>query len=371
LKSVEIVKTNKLFFWLPLLLLFIPLALTYNSINLTYTISSKGILYPAQEWVLYRTADGNLINSLKDNSTNSITQYSVTEFQRGDLGSFTITPGTFSRDFVEKGDTIAFLASYSERKRYVELQGQLNMQQKLLSVYASGEKPDAIKIASERINLAKQEFETQKRITERNSILFEKAFIPEEEYEISLNELNIRKQNYIIAESEYEALTSGAKQEQLDYIHANIDALEQQLDQIREFLSHFTITSPISGRISKKQGRDIDAMYETILRVTDSEKYILIIPVDVYNLPYLKAGQKIYFSTMLNNTVVESIVVNIDNSIQMLNGRQKIYLTALVDANNELASQLYPNMVVDVSIPSKNITVKNYISRLVNEVYNN
>jgi hypothetical protein len=181
------VKANRLYFWLPVLLLFIPLALTYNSINLTYTISSKGILYPAHEWILYRTADGNLINSLKDNSTNSILQYSVTEFQRGDLGSFKILPEVFTRGTVDKGDTIAYLGSFNERIRYVELQGELNMQKRLLSVYSTGEKPDDIRIATERINLARQEYETQKRITERNSILFEKAFIPEEEYEISLN----------------------------------------------------------------------------------------------------------------------------------------------------------------------------------------
>jgi prefoldin subunit 5 len=364
------VKANRLYFWLPVLLLFIPLALTYNSINLTYTISSKGILYPAHEWILYRTADGNLINSLKDNSTNSILQYSVTEFQRGDLGSFKILPEVFTRGTVDKGDTIAYLGSFNERIRYVELQGELNMQKRLLSVYSTGEKPDDIRIATERINLARQEYETQKRITERNSILFEKAFIPEEEYEISLNELNIKRQNYIIAESEYSALTSGAKQEQLDYIKATIESLENQIEQIREFMNEFTITSPINGLISKKQGRDIDAIYETVFRVTDSERYILIVPVDVYNLPFIDIGHKIYFSSALDNKVIESVIINIDNSVQMLNGRQNIYITALLEPGEAVYS-LYPNMLVDVTIPSDKITIRQYLARLVNEVYNN
>jgi multidrug efflux pump subunit AcrA (membrane-fusion protein) len=369
-KPAQIVKANKLFFWLPALLLIIPLALTYNSLNLTYSISSKGILYPATEWGLYRTADGNLINSLKDNSINSISHYSVTEFQRGDLGSFSILPGIFARGMVEKGDTIAFLTSFNERIRYVELQGELNMQKKLLSVYSSGEKPDEIRIASERINLASQEYETQKRITDRNNILFEKAFIPEEEYEISLNELHIKRQNFIIAQSEYEALTSGAKQEQLDYVKATIEALENQIAQIREFMSEFTITSPITGRITQKQGRELDAIHETIFRVTDSEKYIIVIPVDVYNLPYISLGQKVYFSTVTDKRVIESVITNIDNSVQMLNGMQKVYITALLEPGDAIQS-IYPNMIVDVTIPSEKITVRDFLARLINEVYNN
>jgi multidrug efflux pump subunit AcrA (membrane-fusion protein) len=352
------------------LLLFIPLAITYNSINFSYTINSKGILYPAQEWVLYRTVDGNLINSLKDNSSNSITHFSVTEFQRGDLGSFSISNGILARGTVGKGDTVASLASFNEQQRYIELQGELNKQKKLLSVYASGEKPDEIRIAHERINLAKQEYETQKRITDRNSILFEKAFIPEEAYEISLNELHIRRQNFIIAETQYEALTSGAKQEQLDYLNATIEALESQIQQIREFMSEFTITSPINGIVSKKQGRDANSSYETILRVTDSERYLLIIPVDVYNIPYIDIGQKVYFTSVLDRRVIECEVINIDNSVQLLNGRQKVYLTALLQADDALPA-IYPNMLVDVSIPSERISIRQYLTRLVNEVYNN
>jgi multidrug resistance efflux pump len=182
--------------------------------------------------------------------------------------------------------------------------------------------------------------------------------------------LHIKRQNFIIAQSEYEALTSGAKQEQLDYVKATIEALENQIAQIREFMSEFTITSPITGRITQKQGRELDAIHETIFRVTDSEKYIIVIPVDVYNLPYISLGQKVYFSTVTDKRVIESVITNIDNSVQMLNGMQKVYITALLEPGDAIQS-IYPNMIVDVTIPSEKITVRDFLARLINEVYNN
>ncbi len=360
---------NRNFLWLPVLLLAVPLAYIAKSLEFNYSISSKGILYPAREWTLSRTADGNLINSIRDNRNNSVAQYSVTEFQRGDMASFSIRPEIYARDTVFKGDTIGNILSQNEQGRYIELQGELSLQKKLLSVYSSGEKPGEINIARERINLARQEHETQLRITERNKILFEKAYIPEEEYELSQNELAIKKQNYLIAESEYEALVSGAKQEQLDYVLANIESLEQQLKHIEKLISDFTITSPVTGKIIKQQGREVSSDYESILKVADTENYIMIVPVDIYNLPFLDIGQEILF-THPTGKEYTAYISDIDNSSQLINGKQKIFLTALVEAGADEKS-FHPNMVVEISIPSGNIPIQQYFSRLVNEVYNN
>jgi hypothetical protein len=347
-----------------------PLAYVYRSVDLTYSIDTRGIVYPAQEWVLMRTLDGNLINSIKDKRNNSISNYSVTEFQRGDMASFRIFPEIYSKETIQKGDTIGIISSQYEQGRYLQLQGELNLQKKLLQVYATGEKQDQIKIANQRIDLARQEYETQQRITERNRVLFEKSYIPEEEYELSVNDLNIKKQNYLIAESEFVALSSGAKQEQLDYVMANITALEHQLSHLESIMQGFVITSPVSGRVSKQQGPWIETNHETILSVADMEKSLLIIPIDVYNTPYIMPGQQIIFSSPISKKSFEAIIIDIDNASQMIWGRQKVFITAMVSPEADF-SQLYPNMQVDVSIPSKNISVREYFSRLVNEVYNN
>ncbi len=359
---------NRLLPWLLVLVLLIPVLYAYNRVELIYSISSRGILYPGKEWVLSRTADGNLINSLKDNFHNSITEYTVTEFQRGDLANFVVQPGVFQKPYVQKGDTIASISSQTERRRKTELMGELERQQRLLTVYATGERIQDINIAYQRKILALNEFETQQRISERNKVLFGRGHIPEEEYEISVNELNIKEQNYLIAQTQYEALKSGAKPEQLDLVKANIESITQQIGQLEELMDAFTITSPISGKIVKQQGAN--GTYEAILRVAQTDSYVLMVPVDVYHLPYIQAGQQLHFRTPGSREVFSARIAGFDNAVQMLDGRQKIFITAFTDMSTD-ALRFYPSMLVEVTIPSEPISVKEYLLRMVNEVYNN
>jgi hypothetical protein len=362
------VKSNRLFIWLPVLLIVFPIAFILRNIELTYTIDSKGILYPAQEWILSRSTEGNLINSIKNNSNNSITQYTVTEFQRGDLASFKMIPGIFDKEIINEGDTIGIVISQNERRRLIELNGELQRQEKLLSVYASGAKPDEIRTAYERTVLAQQEYQTQERITERNRLLFERAHIPQEEYEISVNELNIKRQNYLISQSQYEAMLSGAKQEQLDYVQAYIQALRVQIQHVEDLMNSFIITSPITGRIAKQQGTSL--LYDAIIRVGDINSYIMLVPVDVYNLPYISIGQKAFFKSPASKEQFEGVITDKDNSIQVLNGRQKVFLTVSLKAPED-KNIFYPNMLVEVSIPSEKESIGHFLSRLINEIYNN
>ncbi len=354
--------------WLLALAVFILLLYANKYIELTYTVSSKGLLYPGKEWVLSRTTDGNLINSLKDNFNNSLIDYTVTEFQRGDMASFAVRPQVLQKKQIEKGDTIAIIQSQNELLRITELRGELAVQQRLLSVYASGERLQDIEVAYQQMILAQNEVKAQQRITERNRILYEKRHIPEEEYEVSLNELNIKEQEYLIAQTQYESLKGGAKPEQIELIQANIESLKQQIEQINRLMDAYTITSPINGIIIKQQGTNTS--YETILRVAQTTEYVIKIPVNVYQLPYLETGQKLNFHTPGTGEAFSAYIAGFDNTVQMIDGRQKIFLTAVTDLPaNEF--QFFSNTLVDVSIPSAPVSLGNYLKRLVNEVYNN
>ncbi len=354
--------------WLLALLLIVPVAMAINHYKIKYSITSKGLLYPGQEWILSRTTEGNLIHSLKDNIHNSISEYTVTEFQRGDFASFSIFEDVFEKGFVEKGDTIGIINSQNERGRQIELMGELNRQKKLLSVYSSGERDEEVSIAFETMVLARQEMEAQQQITERNRIMFERAHISEEEYEQSLNEYNTKKQNFLIARSQHQALLSGAKKEQLEYVEAHIAALEKQIGHLDELMEAFTITSPVKGKIVRQQG--VINNYETILRVAATDHYVLMVPVDIYNLPFVRIGQEVLFSLDAETEAYEGKIMGIDNAAQIINGRQKIFVIVLIEYALDNPS-LYPNMMVDVTIPSEPLTVRAYIARLINEVYNN
>ncbi len=363
------VKPNRLLYPLLAFILISLIIFIANKFEYTYTISSKGLIYPSQEWVLARTSDGNLVNSLRDNYHNTISEYTVTEFQRGDLAGFILMPDLFQRQYISKGDTIGIMSSQTERRRHSELTGELMRQRKLLSVYASGERPQDISIAYERMVLARTEYETQKRITERNQVLFERRHIPEEEYEISEKEYAVKKQNYLIARNQYEALQAGAKQEQLDFISSNIQAIEKQIEMLEELMGTFVITSPISGKIIRQQGNN-GSTTDALIRVASTDNYVIMVPVNLYQVPHLSAGQKLSFQSHRDRRIYTATITGFDNAVQMIDGRQKLFVIASIDNNIDDMS-FYPNMLKDVTISSEPLSLREYLLRLVNEVYNN
>jgi hypothetical protein len=362
------VKSKKILFWIPAIFLIFPFSFLVNNFELTYSLSSKAIIYPIEEWTLFRSETGNLINSLKNYRYNTIKEYSVTEFQRGDHAKFSILPEIFEKDFLYQGDTVGVMVSQFEKRNIIELQGELLTQKKLLDVYKSGEKPENIEIARERKVLAQQELEIQERVTERNKTLYDRAYISEEEYELSLKEYYIKKQNYLIADNTFNAISTGAKKEEIAYIDANIKSIEAQIKQLENMVDNFTIVCPINGKLIRDQRVVIG--YDAILKVADITKLVLLIPIDAYNISNLFLGQKVLFNDSSNNTSYSAEIVSFDNSAQMLDGKQKIFVTAITSDLHENHS-IYPNMMVDVTIESESISILTYISRLVNEIYNN
>jgi len=141
-------------------------------IKIPYSINSRGLVYPYKEWTLCKTVNGNLINELKDNSTNCISNYSVTEFVRGDASDFYLKKTIFSNSAIQQGDTVGYIYSNSDQYTLLELEGKLATEKKLYEFYATGEKPQDIQHQKEILDLSLQELETQNKIFLRVQKLF-------------------------------------------------------------------------------------------------------------------------------------------------------------------------------------------------------
>lgn len=74
---------------IPIILLILIASFTF--LKIPYSVESNGIIVPATEWRLEKTADGIIINILKDNLNNTVPKFTVTEFQRGDHVTFKIS----------------------------------------------------------------------------------------------------------------------------------------------------------------------------------------------------------------------------------------------------------------------------------------
>lgn len=349
-----------------LLLLLAFLIVGSYFISIPFYVYSKGMVLPAKEWSLKKSGDGMLVSVYKDHLLNTITSFSVTEFQRGELAGFRINDKILTQEFIHAGDTIGIINSSEEDRRHVELLAELQVQKSLLKVHSSGEKPETVQMAYEAMIKAEHEFETQKKITARNETLFNEGVIAAEEYELYQNELLIKQQNMNIARSNFEAVSTGAKEEQLNFLMASINALEMQIRQVEKRLRSFHILSPIDGKLVGR--REMQTLDETVVNIADNTQWLVILPVPIHQLPYIENGQDVVLKTGNYGISFRANIISVDNVVQMVDQRQNVFVTALLQ---ESETDIIPSMITDATIHCGVVSVVDYFKRLFRIVYAN
>lgn len=350
---------------LVILALTVIMAVAYY-VEIPYNIRTKGIVMPVREWRIERLSDGTILNSQINNLSNRITYYSVLEFQRGDHAEFLINEKVFTASMINPGDTIGYIRSYEEERRLLGLQTALAEQEGLLRVSLSGEKQEEINAAREKLVLAEQEHETQKRLMARMESLWENGVIAEEAWELARNDYLARRQNVNIARSVLEMVSTGAKPEERDLIETNINSYKRQIEQTENRIAAFNILAPISGTIIREQRTNPDS--EPIIRVACMDSMIVTLPVEFYQLPYINNGSVVNVRINSRRTVYPARIINIDNTIHYLDRRQNIFVTAVVENNPE---RFMPNMLVQAEIVGGRISMRDYLTRMFKVVFEN
>ena len=335
-------------------------------IHIPYNVRSQGIVYPIREWVLTKADEGLLTHTLHDHFNQAVSYHAITEFQRGDHGEFVLHEDVFLKDRIMENDTIGYLRSNEEQRLLMELSGQLEVNRRMLEVYATGERPEDVAVARERMNLARSEYETQLKLMERADRLLKEEVISPQDHELARNAFEIKRLAFEIARSEYEAIQAGAKPEQLELARAEIRSLESQIDQINARLDAFIIRAPFSG-IILREGPDMDTTGR-IVRVADNTAYIAVIPVETHYLPYLSTGQKITLTPEAREQPVMATIEAIGNSVQVINRRQNVFITAVLD---EHPAYIFPKMRIRAEINTGKITPREYAARLIKTIYAN
>lgn len=335
-------------------------------IEIPYNISTRGVVMPVREWRLTRLADGSILNTEKNNLTNSIASYSVLEFQRGDHAEFMANEKVISGKTINKDDTVGYIRSYEEERRLLELTGALEEQKRLLRVSLTGEKEEEINAARQNLILAETEFETQKKLVARMESLHETGVIADEAWELALNDYLIKEQNMNIARSELEVVSTGAKPEEIDRIRAIIDSYQRQIEQIRRRIETFSITAPFAGTVIKQQGTEPQS--ESIIRVADLENLIVTLPVDLYQLTYIDTGNTVNLTFNSRGNSYRAKVTGVDNAVQYIDQKQNIFITAIIEDEPE---RFMPNMLVQAEIVSGSISAWDYIKRMFKVIFEN
>ncbi|MFO8000090.1 MAG: hypothetical protein R6U46_02530 [Marinilabilia sp.] len=358
---------NRIILAAGLLLFIFLLAFVSVKVKMPYTINGKGILLPEKEWKLTRNQDGTVNNILRDNRTHGISSFSSTEFGRGDHANFRLNDQISPNCHISKGDTIGELSSHQEQIKLMKLERELLEQEHMLAINQTGDKPQKISKAREELRMAEDDLETEKRRFERTQQLHKQDVIADQEYEEAQNRYNQKKQEVLIARANYEDLTAGSKKEERQLYETNIRGIEKQINSINDRLDALTITSPLGGTFSPGYKEEQDE--ENVLaRIVSDRKKILMMPVEISNIPYVKENMKVIIHNDRTSNEVTGQILNISQDVKTLDGRQTVLTTSVIEDEE---SVLFAGLKTEATISGDSVSAFKYFSRVFKTIFTN
>jgi hypothetical protein len=338
-------------------------------VEVPYTIRSRGLIMPVEEWSLVRSPGGVLLQMQENHFSGLVNQYSISEFQRGDVARYVFNEELLGRGKVEKGDTVAWVYTSDVHMEMIALQGELAYQRSVLEVYLTGERPEEIAVAEGRIELAEQELGNQEKQTERVIQLYLEGVVPRQEYELAVNELKVKEYALEIARSQHQALVAGRKTADLEMVRSRIASLELQVDQLVSHMAAFHLVSPISGMVIRDRNPLLDTQTESVLRIADFSSFMVFLPVDYHENQFTQIGQTVLLRSASGFFSREGRVVSIDNTVRLMNNRPKIFLGATVDGEDD--GVVFRNMMVEARVVCDTIRLWEFMNRMTRGVFQN
>ncbi|MBX9851820.1 MAG: HlyD family efflux transporter periplasmic adaptor subunit [Cytophagaceae bacterium] len=334
--------------------------------KVNYRVTSAGRVYSEKEWELARTEDGRITSTIKDHLLGIISAYGGREIKRGDIFDFELEGGILQKKYIKKGEKIGRLYSNDLKRLIVQLEGELAVEKAMYDVYATGEKPQTVSEAQSSLTLAKENFDIQKKLLERQKKLYEDSLIAPQDYDKALNDYEVSRINYELAQAKLTSISTGEKPEQLKLSKEKIILLENQIRGLKDRQGEMEITSPFSGILIHKKGRN--AALEILANVVDTSRFIIVTPVQLKELKYVKLGQKVTLKLFNSDCEMEATIVEIDNAIQVINGKQAVYATAIMDNNNKCA-EILPGILSMTVINCGELTVFEYSKRVMEGLF--
>jgi len=345
--------------------LAVVLGIIYCPIKFTYIVYSTGKVFPTNEWVLGRTYDGRITETIKNNQLGLISSYGGKEFQRGDVFDFYINPEINDKQFIDKGEIIGILNSTELLRQINQLKGEREVEKALLKVYSTGQKIQTIREAETNLTLAKEKFSIQKKLISRQNELYKDSLISPQQYDIAMNDFEVSKINLVLADAQLKTLSTGEKPEQIKFISEKISNLTGQILSLESRKEALQIKAPFAGMMQRKKGV-LSTSVEILANIVDTSSYIIITPIKIKEFKNLSLGQRCTLKLFNTDCKMEATVCHIDNAIQIIGGKQAVYVTAKIDKK---CPGVYPGIFAQTNVECGQYTIIEYSKILFQSLF--
>ena len=336
-----------LIFLLSIIVVFIPF-------KVHYSFESTALVFPIQEWHLKRGQDDSYVSELVNNKTNAISHLKNYKFERGDVAEVNIREDLIAGALAQNTDTIAEIHSFDIDNEITKLRNQKAIEENALIMSQTGEKVELIQQAQRQYDFADQQLNLERKNFERQSSLFKDSIISASEFETAENTFRLAEINVEIAKNELDAIKSGSKIEELNYIQQRIDSYDREISTLEKLQNEFYIIPPISGIVQYSK------VSNGIITLSDTTNYILKIPVKLSNIQFLKDITAIRLKIPGYDQEIEASFLDLEESVNLMANQQMAIAKALIPGGQR---NIYPGMAVQCKVVCDEITIYQYLKR--------
>ncbi|MGD9899483.1 MAG: HlyD family secretion protein [Calditrichaceae bacterium] len=326
-------------------------------IKVPHTIDSIAKILPAQQWILSRGNDGQILTSTINFSSGINNSYQLTSFERGESIVLTLNPELSNGQIVAKGDTLAIIYSSRKHENLIQLDGELQILKASLRSGMSGNKITEVREAEERLAMAQSESDKQEKITARLKELFDKDLIAGEEYQIAADELNTLVKAVNVRQAELESSMSGEKVEEIHKLTEQINAVENEIFFLKQQMdSQNLIISPFSGRVERSFTND------TLLILSNFDSAVACIPVPLKDAAFVREGGNVFFDSPDLKSQLSGEVQMTQPVMQLIGGKQCIIVLATV---NSISNDFISGMLTPAKIKCSPLSIPFYLKQII------
>jgi hypothetical protein len=283
-------------------------------VDIPRSLSVRGSVASARDWVLLRTDNGQIVSLLRDNRNGAVEHCTMTQVDRGDAMSFVLSERMRGGE-VLRGDTVGWIVSYALMQEISALEGALSVAEATVASARSGEKASLVEEARQRLAFAKAARDEQEKIHARQTELHSKNTISDELFDISADRLRQLRINVDLAEAGLRTASTGLKPEDVRAAEANVRSLRDQLEKLRGLMHQNTFITPVSG--VQRSSWAVD----TLLVISDITEQLLVLPVELPDLALIRPGEVIDFSIPRTGLGGSARVERIDRTVHYIGRR--------------------------------------------------
>jgi hypothetical protein len=318
-----------------------------------WAIQAPGRLAPLREWTLVRGPDGQLVSTLRNNLSGQFEYFEVFGVERGDHLSLELCP--LGR-VAEAGDTLGEVHSAALERQQLRLEGELAVALAELEVYTTGEKEPTLREAQVEVARRRARQSWRQQELARLEALAQRELAAQAEVDQARTALEIDQLQLEEAIARLEALSTGAKDQELAWRSARVQALRGELQALRERLASNVIRAPLGGRLVELDSAD------TLLAIHDTTAYLATLPIPWGERAELDPQGSVEISAEGLQETLSGRIVQVGPQIYTIGERSFVFAKALIESG---APQLGPGLVVQCAAPSRPAAVWDYLRRFL------